>query len=111
MKDLVEFLRARLDGDQYRARAVHNFACDSWPEFKPGRCNCDEPRRLLAEVEAKRRMLEFCVGVLAKFEGADVWGGWPDIAAKHIAEDVLALLVLPYADHPDYDPAWAPPSG
>lgn len=48
-----------------------------------------DPARVLAEVEAKRRIIEH---------------------EDHWAEDdrVLHLLALPYREHPDYRPAWAP---
>ncbi|KAB7850162.1 DUF6221 family protein [Streptomyces mobaraensis] len=52
-----------------------------------------QPARVLAEVAAKRQMID------------DTWGG-PD------QEDVwlhhVRLLALPYADHPDYREEWRP---
>ncbi|MGH9252637.1 MAG: DUF6221 family protein [Acidimicrobiales bacterium] len=45
-----------------------------------------DPARVSADVEAKRRIMK-----VAEFE-----------------LDILELLALPYADHPDYDEAWRP---
>lgn len=100
MTDLVEFLRARLDEDEEAAQAVmaRQHATDPLPTvFRPWDLlysgDLDPAvRRLLAEVEAKRRIVSLCD--LADDNGYD------------IASEVLALLALPYADHPDYDPAW-----
>ncbi|MFD0408613.1 DUF6221 family protein [Kitasatospora sp. NPDC127116] len=50
-----------------------------------------DPARVLADVDAKRRVL------------ADVESFTEDGALA-----VLQLLALPYADHPDYRPEWAP---
>lgn len=103
MTDIIDFLRARYDEDEYRSRAVHNFACDSWPEFKPDRCNCGEPQRLRTEVEAKRTVLD----VLARCANVR-WTG--TYAVVEEARRPLRALALPYVDHPDYDPTWRPVS-
>lgn len=117
---LVEFLRARLDEDEQAARAASGpkarypyWALSEWqgreephsligqgtPEHPTvlGHFTYDpiftthaehivrhDPARVLAEVEAKRRIV---------FE---------------VAMPVLALLALPYADHPDYREEWRP---
>ncbi|WP_377274356.1 DUF6221 family protein [Peterkaempfera sp. SMS 1(5)a] len=51
-----------------------------------------DPRRVLAEVDAKRR-------IIAEYEAnsVDEWPLFP-----------LFCLALPYASHPDYRPEWAP---
>jgi hypothetical protein len=49
-------------------------------------------RRMLAECEAKRRIIE----------GMAPYGPIDDINA----DEILPLLALPYADHPDYDEGW-----
>lgn len=55
-----------------------------------------DPARVLAECEAKRRIVERCSAV--------------DYAmpSHHLAHGILADLALPYADHPDYRPEWKP---
>jgi Family of unknown function (DUF6221) len=50
-----------------------------------------DPARVLAECDAKRRIVE-------------LYGGWADAVEEH----VLELLALPYADHPDYQESWKP---
>lgn len=52
-----------------------------------------DPARVLAECEAKRRMVEMIPGMPADWDDRDY---------------LLRLLALPYADHPDYDPEWKP---
>ncbi|MFB7278065.1 DUF6221 family protein [Streptomyces hydrogenans] len=63
-----------------------------------------DPTRVLAEVEAKRKLLTEYAEVLHN-EGADYeWaGGWASGLGK-----AVALLALPYADHPDYRDTWRP---
>ncbi|NUS14554.1 MAG: hypothetical protein HOY69_24670 [Streptomyces sp.] len=57
-----------------------------------------DPARVLAEVDAKRRILAECEGV----EYQDSRG------MASMADNILRLLALPYAEHPDYRPEWAP---
>lgn len=52
-----------------------------------------DPARLLAEVEAKRRIID-------RVEQHARYGG--------VVLYLLAPLALPYADHPDYDESWRP---
>lgn len=87
---LIEFLRARLDEDEGAAlRADDDEPVDSDNQARWSRS------RVLAEVEAKRRIIAECERTFDVEEH-----GWA------LANDVLALLALPYADHPDYDQAW-----
>lgn len=53
-------------------------------------------QRLRAECEAKRR-------IVALFPHAADGDGW-----NNAGEEVLCLLALPYADHPDYREEWKP---
>ncbi|MFB6626495.1 MULTISPECIES: DUF6221 family protein [unclassified Streptomyces] len=55
-----------------------------------------DPARVLAEVEAKRR-------ILSAYENYD-----NDAPELDVPESVLRLLALPYADHPDYRKEWRP---
>lgn len=57
-----------------------------------------DPARVLAECEAKRRIVAGLV------HGSDVYVPTQVIAT----EATLRLLALPYANHPDYDEAWRP---
>jgi hypothetical protein len=55
------------------------------------------PARLVAELDAKRRIVEHCSGQVSADDLHE--SGTDDIT-------VLLLLALPYADHPDYRPEW-----
>ena len=96
---LVEFLLARLAEDE---RIPKMLEARGWLDDDPGgpyEQGADGPyvevsaRRVLAEVEAKRRIVERFV----RGDTDDLWG--PEIGA---------LLALPYADHPDYRQEWRP---
>lgn len=137
MSDLLEFLRARLDEDERVARAsaaanpgsvATHWSAEqvdylsstglrgkAWavvPERVEGATIAispteirplvvthiarHDPARVLRDVEAKRKMIEQHVGYFGS--GDDEF--WP--------VQTLRLLVLPYADHPDYREAWRP---
>lgn len=55
-----------------------------------------DPARVLAECEAKRRIVERCHAVGAL------------MPCEPLAQGVLRTLALPHADHPDYRPEWRP---
>lgn len=133
--DLVEFLRARLDEDEQAARAagdgpwtVRDHTADTVAiydsrrepvVYDEGRPSSDQmehiarhdPARVLAEVDAKRRIIDL-------YEPYH----WHGPAAptspnpRDHVEDIEAcrtcvtnrLLALPYRDHPDYRPEWVP---
>jgi len=69
------------------------------------------PARVLREVEVKRR-------ILARYQetapSPTPWGstGWADARTQEIHEtlgdEVVPLLALSYADHPDYPEGWKP---
>jgi hypothetical protein len=138
--DLIAFLRVRLDEDEQAAQAAGG---DQWtPQGHPSdtvaiydshrepvvydegapseaqmrHISRHDPARVLAEVDAKRRLL-------AAFEQVSQigWPADPDMiltVKQRITNQVigqeeglltaLRLLALPYADHPDYRPEWAP---
>lgn len=56
--------------------------------------------RLLAECEAKRRIIEIVAWSESEYYEAD--------AAGPGDRRVLQVLALPYSDHPDYNEAWRP---
>lgn len=88
---LADFLLARIAEDEAWAR-------ESLP---PGAVDYDVPgryERVLAECDAKRRIVEHeAPGPRNQQHGAIKWEFVPP---------VLRILALPYADHPDFDPAW-----
>jgi hypothetical protein len=114
MSDLVEFLRARLDEDEQAARATSDGA---WFTQRTLETNLSAavadaafiarstPKRMLAEVEAKRRMLTDLYPEI-KADGETILGEWGDDPCDR--DMVLYLLALPYADHPDYRDEWRP---
>lgn len=73
------------------------------PEGLPRHYSRHEPDRVLREVEAKRRIVTMIVDVAGGADGPD------NIELSGIvAEDLLKLLALPYADHCDYRDEWRP---
>ena len=66
-----------------------------------------DPAHVLAEVDAKRRILD--EQEQAARYAKTTWGqGNSDQSRARALGKVLRLLALPYADHPDYDEAWRP---
>jgi len=114
MSDVVEFLRARMGEDEAVARefvACEYSGVDAWGEgadhfFEGG---AGSPARVLADVEAKRRLVEHADTV----SGMDqqIEGEWGTRGSVPWNEDegvrILRLLALPYASHPDYRQEWA----
>ncbi|MDX2550101.1 DUF6221 family protein [Streptomyces stelliscabiei] len=68
-----------------------------------------DPARVLAEVEAKRRILDDVVPTMQSDELriAGEWGVGSD-PVREASDDLLSLLALPYVDHPDYREEWKP---
>lgn len=93
---LVEFLLARIEEDEWAAGDIHHAACErNWTHGAD--CSCRRPARVMAECEAKRRIIE-------GFTRALVNEGHPSDRLPDV--DVFRSLALPHADHPDYDRAW-----
>jgi hypothetical protein len=101
---LTEFLRARLDEDEVNAREIAGpggFATRIEGDAAAEVCTFADPVRVLAEVEAKRRIVT-------------AWSAIPNLPdahsqqARETASHVFRCLALPYADHPDYDEEWKP---
>jgi hypothetical protein len=59
------------------------------------------PVRVLAEVEAKRQIVEACVESLRLVDEYLETTAGP-------ASSILGMLALPYVDHPDYRQEWKP---
>ena len=133
MNDLIEFLRARLDEDERVARAAVERGMSVWEAHEQGRVamvslpdgdaliydegspNDDQarhiarwdPARVLAEVQAKRRIVDEVAPEMETIE----WVRDQEFAAssdptEYQSRKLLGLLATSYADHPDYDPAW-----
>jgi hypothetical protein len=93
MTDLIEFLRARLDEDERCWRDMQGAGEQGYWDF------------MLAEVDAKRRILEYAEQAIA---GAAVDDHDPQRTAPAAEYElyVLPALALPHADHPDYRDEW-----
>lgn len=114
MTTLTEFLLARIAEDEADARkampgpwtsdggvyAGHptNEVVDYTYEDNADHIARWDPARVLAECDAKRRIVVRC----REMQSASV------PMAVHLATRTLADLALPYANHPSYDPAWRP---
>jgi hypothetical protein len=115
---LVEFLLARIAEDEAVARLASgdrwNRLADGNPKFSKvvawgltpiGAMNAEQdadhiarwdPARILAECEAKRRIVERAE------DHRDSAYGEPEQFIPQPWHEILRLLALPYADHPDY---------
>jgi hypothetical protein len=106
--EIVMWLRAELDVDEANAYEVHDRDCPSvlmtWTDWTTpkfvGRCDCGWPERVLAEVEAKRKLLDWLDDTWDRATDADFFG----VDADH----AYRLIALPYADRPGYREDWRP---
>lgn len=122
---ITEFLTARVDEDEAVAREAGGSPFKPFPRWVAGETNNAgirredgvpvaghswpremehiarfDPTRVLADVAAKR-------AIVASWR--DPFGNWTAAqadAARAQKERTLVLLAQPYAEHPDYDPAW-----
>jgi hypothetical protein len=86
---LTQWLRAQLDADQATASEYHHELCDLLADdYQPGKtvCSCGHPDQLLAEIKAKRAILDEAI-----YLGAD---------------EIIQLLAQPYAGRDGWQPEW-----
>ena len=116
---LVEFLLQRLSEDEERADETHLADCVI-DHIDSGRgCSCVIPARVLADVAAKRRIVDLH-SPSAEFVPGHVPGRFCEACADWDDENdegqpptvpwpcpTLLALASVHADHPDFDPAWA----
>lgn len=102
---LTEFLLARIAEDEAAASYASTRGDFDWEQDAGGwwlgfydHYRRHDPVRVLAECEAKRRIVEVHAHN-ARWDDTNV-GDW--------ARATLELLALPYADHPDYREEWRP---
>lgn len=95
MDDLITFLRGRLNDT--KRELLPRLA-------SPRRNGKTEVRRMLADVEAKLRIIDHCVETIASLDPDDP----ADRASITDLTVPLRLLALPYAYHPDYRQEWRP---
>lgn len=95
---LTDFLLARIAEDAALARdpnadgSPHALVCDV-NSYSAGDCDCTWPGQVLADCEAKRRIVESYVAEFGQ-------GDW--LVDHH----TLHLLALPYAGHSNYHEEW-----
>jgi hypothetical protein len=127
MDDLVEFLRDRLDEDEAAAKAADGDEIEATPslwgtKYLTLRGDHDDrhttelpaelsdhiarhdPARILAEVAAKRQLLE----KYAEVADNDINEMEYAHGYANAFGEAVRLLALPYAYHLDYDEAWRP---
>lgn len=109
--ELAEFLLARIAEDEALARSViDEHPMNDWESYVSSAGFYDlpssrfaiefNPERVLAECEAKRR-------IVAEHSPVDPCDAH-DANFQTVPCDTLRLLALPYADHSDYDVWWTP---
>jgi len=123
---IVEFLTARLDEREYwctprageRSHWIgpHDSECDALVRDGYGDrgelpCSCGEPARVLADIAAKRAILELLDELLIVSPSGHGNDQIQINAALELAAErakVMRLLASVYADHPDYREEWKP---
>lgn len=103
---ITEFLLARIAEDEAVARDVDDVAWAGLFDGTWGGVNDHgarhDPARVLAECEAKRRIIAGCVDAIGE-ELTMPYGG-----ASGLGQHTVAHLAVVYADHPDYRDEWRP---
>ena len=107
---LPQFLHARIDEDELAARALAN-ATRVRPADEPsaGFAARFDPARVLAECDAKRRIIDLAYEATGYDMTVDLErssSARADSALAFVGDRILKALALPYADHPDFDEAW-----
>ena len=100
MSDVVDFLWARIHEDEVRAHRLQTTGGESlW-----------SATRVLAECDAKRQLLELASSYRvpgSDDEADDAYQRRSLTDTEGLAATLLSALVLPYADHPEYQEEWA----
>lgn len=99
MDDLIAWLRAQLDDDERMLRALDETALNGI-ESTAGWDVREYVERGLAEVDAKRRILERCEYELRTYIGSS-----SQVALAYL---VLKQIALPCAGQPGYREEWRP---
>lgn len=107
--NLAEFLLARIAEDEKPCVCLdgrHGACGGGWCSEDCRVCSGGDAytrdERVLAECEAKRRIIR-----AVKRNPNAPWDAYA-IGRDDVGREVLRLLALPYADHPDYRPEWRP---
>ena len=108
MSDLADFLLARIADDEATAREFCAVLLSRELEDGPEPFGFEaeggpaDPVRVLADCEAKRRIVDAW-----QADASGPLGEWDDYAWYAI-EWAMKCLALPYADHPEYNEVWRP---
>lgn len=105
--NLVDFLLKRITEDEADwSRAANAGIVCRLGDGEPARLTDHLARRMLAECEAKRRIIALHHSVQngrSDPSCSDLYGDW-DTDSNDC--DTLRALVQPYAGHPDFDSTW-----
>jgi hypothetical protein len=113
--DLATWYRAQLDEDERVAREAEGGWITLGPD--PERANSVgrhaarwDPARVLAEVDAKRRIIRLYVNAKAAYDAGSISlrNRTQDEAAEDVLGVALRALALPYVDRPGYREEWKP---
>jgi hypothetical protein len=106
---LADFLLARIAEDEEAARCARMSDRDGGVETGSAHISRWPPPRVLAECEAKRRMISLANSAIAEAEAEPGPPSGPLFEARaSLAQTMLRAAALPYADHPEYLQEWAP---
>lgn len=120
MEDLVTWLRAQLDEDKRVARQVMAEPGGFYIEAETDDVNVMTigahvyrwtPKRVLAEVEAKRRILDLADDATSLDMSVDMdrrVGRRDETKEPYVGDEILRQLALPYDDRPGYREEWRP---
>lgn len=113
MEDLVTWLRAQLDADAALADGLGYWAdyVES-TELDDYAAEAAYLRRVLREVEATRRIVDWCVEVigdrdLSQYGEFGALRNDKQALAVTLAVETLRLLTVPFADRPGYQEEWS----
>jgi hypothetical protein len=113
---ITEFLEARLDEDEKVASAADLISTGL--DSPPFSTRYDEladhivrwrPARILAEVHARRLMLDLAYEATGLDMDRDLdraLGSRERSGVAYVGDRMLRSMAMPYAGHPDYDDAW-----
>lgn len=116
--DLAEFLLARINEDEAEIR--EGYGQEEENVFSKERllAECDAKRRVVAKLQDERHDViddcwYTCAAATEDRDGGECCndtsrGGSCDCGRDNRVNGYLELLALPYADHWDYQPEWAP---
>jgi hypothetical protein len=99
---LADFLLARIAEDAAASDEWHNMTTDDFGALQTfGECECGGKARVLAECEAKRRIVADYADAISE----NLYSEWGQ-AARYGLHRAITALAQPYADHPEFREEW-----